>query len=185
MLKRLRHKIEPAKLKIIADAIFNNKLRYGIAVYGTPKFDFQADDPMDSGLQKLQVLQNDMIRVICGHRRRDHIVMREQREKMRMMSVNQLAIYHVGLEMFNIIIKSSAVTIREKIVLQENLRYKLRSRNNGQVKVPDRPSKKCTGFSYTGPKLLNFLPEEIRKETRSNQFKTKLKSWIWENIPST
>ena len=124
------------------------------------------------------------IRIIRNHRKRDHIVMRTEREKLMMMSVNQLAVYHVGIEMFNIINKSSAENIREKVVLQENSRYQLRNRRNGQVKVPDRPNKNCTGFSYIGPKLFNYLPEDIRKSTVTSHFKNKLKSWIWENIPS-
>ena len=53
ILRRIKHKIEPSKMKIIAESIFTSKIRYGLAVYGTPKFDFQSDDPMDSGLQKL------------------------------------------------------------------------------------------------------------------------------------
>ena len=184
MLRRIKQKIIPSKLRIVAEAIFTSKMRYGLAVYGRPKFDFQAEEPMDSGLQKLQVLQNQMIRLICNHRMSDHIVMRKEREKLMMMSVNQLAVYHVGIEMFNIITKSSATTIREKLILEDNSRYELRNRRNGQVRVPERPRKNCTGFSYTGPKLFNHLPEEIRKSTSTHQFKNKLKSWIWENIPS-
>ena len=38
----------------------------------------------------------------------DHVVMKTAREKLRIMSVNQLNIYHVALEMFNIMVKSSA-----------------------------------------------------------------------------
>lgn len=87
--------------------------------------------------------------------------------------------------MYNIITKASAENIREKVILQENSRYELRNRKNGQVKVPERPSKKCIGFSYTRAKLFNYLPEDIRKSTSTSLFKTKLKSWIWEHIPST
>ena len=172
-------------MRIIGEAIFNAKIRYALAVYSTPKFDFQSDDPMDSGLQRLQVLQNQMIRVIGNHRRQDHIEMKKEREKLKMMSVNQLAVYHVGMEMFNVIRKSSAETIKEKLVLEDNPRYELRNRNKGQVKVPVRPNKKCMGFSYTGSKLFNFLPVDIRLAKTSSQFKSRLKTWIWENIPST
>ena len=52
----------------------------------------------------------------------------------------------------------------------------------GEVKVPFKPSKPY--FSYTGPKLFNFLPEEMRKTTSPMSFKAQLKQWIWENIPS-
>ena len=126
-----------------------------------------------------------MIRIICNHKKEDQIVMKSERERIKMMSVNQLAVYHVGLEMFNIIVKSSAESLRDKVIMQEHPRYELRNRQNGQVNVPERPNKRCIGFSYTGPKLYNFLPEEIRKTNIPSQFKAKLKTWIWDNIPST
>ena len=117
-----------------------------------------------------------------------------------MMSVNQLNIYHVALEMFNIMVKfvsdrsltrqakkkimvkSSAERVQKKFTLQENSSYSLRNRENGTVKVPAKPSKLY--FSYTGPKLFNFLPEDIRKSTDPDTFKVSLKKWIWDNIPS-
>ena len=38
LLRRIRNRIPKNKLVIIADAIFNSKLRYGIAVYLNPVF---------------------------------------------------------------------------------------------------------------------------------------------------
>ena len=108
--------------------------------------------------------------------------MKTAREKLRMMSVNQLNIYHVALEMFNIMVKASAERVQKKFTLQENSSYSLRNRENGTVKVPEKPSKLY--FSYTGPKLFNFLPEDIRKTTDPDTFKVLLKKWIWDNIPS-
>ena len=137
---------------------------------------------MDPNLQKLQVIQNDMIRILGNNKRSDHVVMKKEREKMNMMSVNQLCVYHVALEMFNIIVNSSAEKVKEKITLQENPSYQLRNRNNGEVKVPTKPSKPY--FSYSGPKLYNFLPEEMRKTTSPQSFKSQLKKWIWQHIPS-
>ena len=183
MLKRIKSKIGRAKLKIIAEAILTSRIRYGLAVYGTPKFDFSSQEQsMDPNLQKLQVIQNDMIRLLCNYKRSDHIVMKSAREKMKIMSVNQMCVYHVGLEMFNIIVKSSAERVKEKMTLQQNPAYQLRNRNNGEVKVPIKPSKPY--FSYSGPKLFNYLPEEMRKNTSPKSFKAQLKNWIWENIPS-
>ena len=137
---------------------------------------------MDPNLQKLQVIQNDMIRVLYNHKRTDHIEMKKLREKVNIMSVNQLCVYHVALEMFNIIVNSSAEKVKNKLILQDNPSYQLRNRRNGEVKVPFKPSKPY--FSYTGPKLFNFLPEEMRKTTSPMSFKIQLKQWIWENIPS-
>ena len=55
MLKRIKTKIPVSKVHLIAESIFNSKIRYGIAVYGNPKFDFKTQEQsMDPNLQKLQ-----------------------------------------------------------------------------------------------------------------------------------
>ena len=41
---------------------------------------------------------------------------------------------------------------------------------------------KCTGFSYIGPKLYNMIPKYIKEAKTTDDFKTKLKGWIWKNI---
>ena len=42
-----------------------------------------------------------MIRVIYGLKRKNHVNMKNVREKIKMMSVNQIAVYHT-LEAYNI-----------------------------------------------------------------------------------
>ena len=41
---------------------------------------------------------------------------------------------------------------------------------------------KCTGFSYIGPKLFNMVPKNVKDAKTTDDFKNKLKKWIWENI---
>ena len=61
----------------------------------------------------------------------------------------------------------------------------LRRLEDGQVRVPEKFKKSCTGFSQNGPKLWNFLPSDIRTTDERKVFKAKLKNWIWTSIPST
>ena len=46
-------------------------------------------------MKRLQVLQNDMLRLINGHTRAEHINMKELRARTKSMSVNQLSVYHI------------------------------------------------------------------------------------------
>ena len=59
LLKRIKYKISQDKLQVVAEAIFNSKIRYGLAVYGRPRLD--EEEPEGKDMHKLQVLQNDMI----------------------------------------------------------------------------------------------------------------------------
>ena len=168
----------------MAEAIFQSKLRYGISVYTIPKFDFSnSEQAMDPNIARLQVIQNDMFRLLIGKNRSSHTNMETTREKLRMMSVNQLSVYHTAIEMFNIINQKSSVFLHEEMQMQPR-GYNLRGMEEGKVQVPEKGKKSCNGFHYMGPKLWNFLPSHIRKTTIRNVFKEKLKDFVWENIPS-
>ena len=45
-----------------------------------------------------------------------------------------------------------------------------------------KPLKKCTGFSYFGPKLYNMVPKNIKDAKTIDDFKNRLKEWTWEKI---
>ena len=83
LLRRINHKVPSEKFKIIAEAIFSSKLRYGISIYLKPRL--SDEDELSKDLNRLQVLQNDMLRVIIGKRRSQHVNMKELREEMRIM----------------------------------------------------------------------------------------------------
>ena len=57
-----------------------------------------------------------------------------------------------------------------------------RSEAKIEMYVPENPRKRCTGFSYFGPKLYNMIPKDIKEAKTTDDFKTQLKGWIWKNI---
>ena len=50
----------------------------------------------------LQTLQNNMLRVIFGFQLKNHVNMKNLREEIKMMSVNQISVYHTLLEAYNV-----------------------------------------------------------------------------------
>ena len=64
-----------------------------------------------------------MLRELFGHKRADKVNMEKLRESKDMLSVNQLACYHILIETFNILKKNSSPQIEEKIRHRENPRY--------------------------------------------------------------
>ena len=183
LLRRIKYKINSHKLKIVAEAIFQSKLRYGISVYTVPKFDFNhLEQPMDQNISKLQIIQNDMLRLLVNKKRGNHTNMERLRNELKMMSVNQLSCYHTAIEMFNVINNNSSAALHEEMI-QVPKGYSLRGLEDGTVLVPGKGKKNCNGFHYMGPKLWNSLPAHIRKTTKRNIFKDKLEEYIWENIP--
>ena len=53
---------------------------------------------------------------------------------------------------------------------------------NTDLFVPETPRKNSPGFSYIGSKLCNMVPKSIKDAKTTDDFKNKLKGWIWENI---
>ena len=139
LLKHTKERIPRNKLVIVAEAIFNSKLRYGIAVYISPVFNEE-----DLKLRKLpkntstlQILQNNMIRVIFGLDKKHHINMEHMRTKLKMMSINQMAIYHTLLEAHNVMRNSASGQIKSKWVERSEYNYPLRSETKNQLKSTD------------------------------------------------
>ena len=132
----------------------------------------------------LQSLQNNMIRVILGFKRGQHVNMVHVREKLNMMSVNQMSVYHTILEAYNIMKNSASEQIRMKWTDTSVTKYSLRSASRNDLKIPERPVPKCMGFSYNGPNLFNRLPQALIETTNPHTFKSLTKKWVWKNIPS-
>ena len=123
---------------MIAEAIFQSKLRYGISVYSIPKFEFNnLEQAMDPNISKLQVIQNDMMRLLIGTNRSSHTNMEKLRQQLRMMSVNQLSVYHVAIEMYNIINNKSSESLHEEMKYEPR-GYGLRGLEDGKVRVPNK-----------------------------------------------
>ena len=159
---------------------------YGIAVYLNPVFekeDLKAKK-LSKNATELQTIQNTMIRMIFGLNTKNHINMMKIREKIKMMSVNQMCIYHTLLEAFNVVKNSSSEQIKLKWETKNENQYQLRSHARNDARIPKKPNNKCKGFSYFGAKLLNMLPCDVKVTENSNFFKTQIKQWIWLNIPS-
>ena len=59
----------------------------------------------------LQTMRNNMKRVIHGLRMVQCVNMQRLREKIKMMSVNQMAVYHTIMEVYNIILPQNKFKI--------------------------------------------------------------------------
>ena len=82
LLRRIRNRIPKAKLVMIAEAIFNSKIRYGISVYLNPVFDNEdlKAKKLSKNASTLQTLQNAMLRLIFGFQIKQRVNMQRLRE---------------------------------------------------------------------------------------------------------
>ena len=181
LLRRLKNKVPHSKLKIIAEAIFTSVARYGIAVYYKPRLH---SDPTCEDQTKLQVIQNKMWRLLAGKKPSDRVRVQELSKKFDMMSMNQMASYHVLMETYNVMNFGSSQKIKDKLTPA--------SINSRCLTVPLIKKSSCRSFSYFASRLWNTLPLEIRtrsiskdnninlaeKSKKVNAFKRDIKRWI-------
>ena len=85
------------------------------------------------------------------------------------------------MEAYNITNKKVSEQLQKKFNMHEG-KHSERCAANNQMYVPEKPRKKCPGFSYIGPKLYNMIPKDLKEAKATDDFKTKLKGWIWKNI---
>ena len=134
-------------------------------------------------LKRLQTLQNSMIRVIYGLKIQNHVNMKNVREKIKMMSVNQIAVYHTLLEAYNVMSQLSFEQIHMKWKIIEK-KYALGSITNKDLKVPEKPKLKCMGFTYKWSKVVQHATTSNEGNQRLKCLQNYDKNWIWENVPS-
>ena len=96
-----------------------------------------------------------MVRVIRGLKQADHINMKEVRKQINMLSVNQMLVYHTVAEAFNITNKKASDQLQKKFMHEG--KHSERSAANNEMYIPEKPLKRCTGFSYR-ISLIDVLP---------------------------
>lgn len=157
LLKRIKQRVPRNKLIMIAEGIFNSKIRYGIAVYLTPIFEKEdlKVKKIPKNTHTLQLLQNHMIRSVFGFGKKQHVNMEQVRNMFKIISINQMSVYHTLIEAHNLLWNSSSEKIKMKWNNESEKKYTLRSRDENFLKVPNKPISKCAGFSYYAPNLFN------------------------------
>ena len=110
LLRRMKQIIPVDKLLIIAQAILNSKIFYGSCVYLQPVFEKEElkTEYLSAEARKLQVIQNNMLRMIFGLKLEDKTNMTKLRNNIKIFSVNQMCCYQVLIEAFNIINNGSS-----------------------------------------------------------------------------
>jgi len=73
VLQRLQPTLGKKDLKTIANGIFMSRLRYALPVYGSAILRLKETDSLPADAKELQVLQNDMLRLLTGNKRRDKV----------------------------------------------------------------------------------------------------------------
>ena len=88
--KGISRKLPNNNLKQVADAIFMSHVRYGLPLYCPIQLD-PIKDPLLGCIEKLRVVFNDCLRLLCRKKRSDQESISKMLDELGWLSLNQLA----------------------------------------------------------------------------------------------
>ena len=158
---------------MIANGIFCSKLIFQISLWGGTE---------DYLLQALQVVQNKAARFVA--RRGKYTPVADLLRQCGWLSVRQLVFYHSVILIFKTILTTYPKYIYSKLSTQ--FPYNTRLAESDSVRMgPEFKSKlELTEKSFMNRATVSFnqLPPELRKISKLETFKDKLKVWVLENV---
>ena len=165
-----RSLIDSDTLATLTHAFVTSKLDYGNALlYGIPK----------TTMSRLQYVQNCAARLIKGARKFDHVT--PLLIDLHWLPMTYRPMFKMLLTVFKILQGRAPEYLTELITIYIPSRY-LRSNGSLILNVP-RPNTKSWGdraFSIAGPRLWNSLPIKLRMTTNIVEFKSRLKTHLFE-----
>ena len=94
-MKRLQNKVTKSTLRTVLDSKVLSIIRYGITIFGNPVI----DDGNSKNINFLQVLMNHAMRCVCNVVQKDKVPIESMIENLNLMSVNQIAVYTLTMEL--------------------------------------------------------------------------------------
>jgi len=180
LMRHLRSLLPLHTLKQIADGLFNSQIRYGLPLFLRPRL--HASAPTSSHLYELQVIHNELVRLIVGVNRRDKVNMAELRESHHIMSINQMLCQATAIETFKVTHHDSVPSLKNMLTETGTSSIITRSRSNALLRTPLRTTRVAEGFATHASKLFNMLPMALRENQSYSSFKSKLNKWITDHL---
>ena len=137
--------------------------------------------PKEYLLSSLQIIQNKAAR--CVARRVGYTPVVDLLKQCGWLSVRQLVLYHSVVLIYKTLMTTYPKYIHSKLCME--FPYNTRLAQSDSVRMgPDFKSKlELTEKSFMNRATVSYnnLPQEIRKSTKLETFKIKLKEWVLEN----
>ena len=147
-----------------------------------PSFDY-ACNSWYRGLQqtlknKLQVCQNKIIRYMLGYPNRQHLYFKDFKKVGLLNVVNRVDYLSLGL-MFGVYNNTAPKYLCN--IKHVSHQYNTRSRDLA-IEIPDVKTQGSKTFQYTGIKLWNSLPLNIRELDQKTVFKKEVRSFLFKEM---
>ena len=166
LLSRIQYFLSSEELNnIVCSRIFSNIDYCNALYYGLSK----------EALNKLQRVQNCAARLVMKINRFDHVSLDTVFYKLHWLRVRERIVYKVLLIVHKCVNKKAPVEIAGLFRLVKSCRTKKLDVVSCSGSFGER------AISVCGPKLWNALPPGLREETRTDEFKKSLKTFLFKD----
>ena len=168
-ISRVRHLLNNDTCKTLMQVLVLLKLNYcNSLLLGLPKY----------LLHRLQKIQNMASRVINNHRKYDSI--REDMKNLHWLKIPECIDYKVAVLIFQCI-NNQALTYLKALL---NINHNKFLRSSSSMLLPVSMSRLSivhnSSFSIHGPRIWNKLPIKVKRCSNINDFKCKLKTYMFQ-----
>ena len=173
-----------SRFRQVANGLFHSKLVYCLHVFGNVWGLADQDDQnrkcstfTKSDNQKLQVLQNQVLRMIAKTKMRE-ISTVNLLSQTNSLSVHQLTAFQTLTSVQKLIFNKRPSYFYKKLVPEENFDF-VQTRQNMDLVVPEAKLMQTRGgYRYRASKLWNKLPRSLKAEMKPETFRKLVKSWV-------
>jgi len=171
-IRQLKSRMRKKSLKMVAEGIVMSHIRYGISVYLSGSIRMAQSDSLSSELEKLQIKQNEAMRIILNKERKEHFSRLSLLKECNMQSVNQIAAGSVMMELWRAK-KNNIAAITESY-------EKDRSERRENML---RTSKDRNSFISISAKLWNKSDDSFKNMTTSELDAKKIVKLLVKDLP--
>ena len=176
-MRMLRYRISRRELKDVSYGIVIGKLSTYIA--NCVGVRLHSDEPVTGPSAALQVILNDLARVLTGHRRRDHVKMEELLKCAELPSVNQLVARSAINMMWTGLVASKGPLVSVLRALRPA--SNTRAANNGKLNSP--ATSNINVIIDSGVRLWNLHHDKIVAAKNKPALKKLITKEIWPSLP--
>ena len=127
-------------------------------------------------LLRIQSIQNEAMRIQLNEMNQMTPTV-ELLKRTNKLSIHQMMVQTMIMQMKNLVRTKTPIFLHEKLIS--------RIKRNGQVEYSVKMNKinfNDEAFLHKAAKVWNEVPEDIAKEENPENFKKKIKKWIFENV---